>query len=60
VLVLERLVLAAAFIAAVSTVWLAVALLIPSIAATVAASLVIMRRSYEPDRMNWRRQVIAE
>lgn len=57
ILVIERLVLAAGFVAAANTMWLAVALLVPSAAATLMASLAIMRRSYEPDRLRWRRAV---
>ncbi len=55
VLVVERLVLAAAFIAAVTSAWLGVALVVPSAAATLLASIVIMRPSYEPNRLRWRK-----
>lgn len=55
VLVIERLVLAAAFIAAVTSAWAGVAVIVPSVAATLLASLVIMRPSYEPNRLRWRR-----
>jgi geranylgeranylglycerol-phosphate geranylgeranyltransferase len=55
VLVIERLVLAAAFIAAVTSPWVGLALLLPSAAATTLASLAIMRPSYEPDRLRWKK-----
>ncbi len=49
-LVVGRLALAAAFIAGAASVWLAMALLLPSAAATLLASLKMMRRRYEPTR----------
>ena len=54
VLVVERLVLAAGFVAAASTVWIAIALLIPSAGAWFLASVLMMRRSYEPSRVKRR------
>jgi 4-hydroxybenzoate polyprenyltransferase/geranylgeranylglycerol-phosphate geranylgeranyltransferase len=50
-LVLGRLALAAAFIASATSAWLASALLVPSAAATLLASLKMMRRRYEPSRV---------
>jgi geranylgeranylglycerol-phosphate geranylgeranyltransferase len=54
VLVIERLVLAAAFIAAVTGAWYGVIVIVPSAAATLLSSIVIMRPSYEPNRLRWR------
>lgn len=51
VLVVERLVLTSAFVAATSNAWVAVALLVPSAGAWLVASVVMMRRSYEPSRV---------
>jgi geranylgeranylglycerol-phosphate geranylgeranyltransferase len=46
ILIVERLVLAAAFIAAASTYWLALALLVPCVVATLASQF-LLRRRYE-------------
>lgn len=54
VLVVERLVLAAGFVAAASNAWIAIALLIPSTGAWFLASVLMMRRSYEPGRVKRR------
>jgi geranylgeranylglycerol-phosphate geranylgeranyltransferase len=54
VLVVERLVLAAGLVAAAGSVGFALALLIPSATATIAASLTMMRQRYEPTRPVWR------
>ena len=50
VLVVERLILTAAFVAAASSAWVALALLVPSVAITMFASMLFMRGSYEPSR----------
>ena len=50
VLVIERLVLASAFVAAAGGVWLGLGLMVPFIAATFLSSLFLMRGSYEPSR----------
>jgi 4-hydroxybenzoate polyprenyltransferase/geranylgeranylglycerol-phosphate geranylgeranyltransferase len=55
ILVIERLALAAAFIAAVAGVWLGLVLAVLSAGATLLSSVVIMRRSYEPNRLRWRK-----
>jgi 4-hydroxybenzoate polyprenyltransferase/geranylgeranylglycerol-phosphate geranylgeranyltransferase len=57
VLVVERLVLTAGFVAAVTNSWIALALLVPSAGAWLVASVVMMRRSYEPSRVKPRNQV---
>lgn len=54
VLVVERLVLASGFVAATTSVWIAVALFVPSAAAWLVASVLMMRRSYEPSRVKRR------
>jgi len=50
VLVIERLVLASAVVAAAGGVWLGLGLMIPFIGATFLSSLFLMRGSYEPSR----------
>lgn len=57
VLVVERLVLTSGFVAAASNAWIAVALLIPSAGAWLVASMVMMRRSYEPSRVKRRDEI---
>jgi geranylgeranylglycerol-phosphate geranylgeranyltransferase len=51
VLVVERLVLTSGFVAATTNVWIALVLLVPSAGAWLVASVVMMRRSYEPSRV---------
>jgi len=53
VLVVERLVLASAYVAAAGGAWLGLGLMVPFIAATFLSSLFLMRGSYEPSR-RWR------
>jgi 4-hydroxybenzoate polyprenyltransferase/geranylgeranylglycerol-phosphate geranylgeranyltransferase len=57
VLVVERLVLTSGFVAAVTGPPIAVALLVPSAGAWLVASVVMMRRSYEPSRVRPRSRV---
>lgn len=57
VLVVERLVLTAGFVAARSSPWLAIVLLVPSAGAWLLASVMMMRRSYEPSRVKPRDSV---
>jgi geranylgeranylglycerol-phosphate geranylgeranyltransferase len=54
ILVVERLVLTSGFVAAASNWWLAVVLLVPSAGAWLVASVLLMRRSYEPSRVKRR------
>jgi 4-hydroxybenzoate polyprenyltransferase/geranylgeranylglycerol-phosphate geranylgeranyltransferase len=57
VLVVERLVLTSGFVAATSNIAIAVLLLVPSAGAWLVASVVMMRRSYEPSRVRPRDEV---
>lgn len=57
VIVVERLVLTAGFVAAASSLGVAVALLAASAAAWYGASVAMMRRSYEPSRIRYRDEV---
>jgi len=57
VLVVERLVLTSGLIAAVTNIWIALALFVPSAGAWFVASVVMMRRSYEPGRVRPRDKV---
>jgi geranylgeranylglycerol-phosphate geranylgeranyltransferase len=56
ILVIERLVLTSALVAAGISVVVAVVLFLPSAAAALVASVAIMRRSYEPSRTGWRKK----
>jgi geranylgeranylglycerol-phosphate geranylgeranyltransferase len=56
ILVIERLVLTSAFIAAATSAFVAVMLFIPSAAAALLASIAIMRQSYEPSRDGWHKK----
>jgi 4-hydroxybenzoate polyprenyltransferase/geranylgeranylglycerol-phosphate geranylgeranyltransferase len=56
ILVIERLVLTSALVAAGTSAALAVALFVPSAAAALVASVAIMRSSYEPSRTGWRKR----
>lgn len=56
ILVIERLVLTSALVAAGTSVLLAGVLFLPSAAAALVASVAIMRRSYEPSRTGWRKK----
>jgi geranylgeranylglycerol-phosphate geranylgeranyltransferase len=57
VLVVERLVLASGLVAAATNAWLAIVLLVPSAGAWLVASVLLMRRSYEPSRVKRRDEV---
>jgi 4-hydroxybenzoate polyprenyltransferase/geranylgeranylglycerol-phosphate geranylgeranyltransferase len=56
ILVIERLVLTSALVAAGTSALVALVLFLPSAAAALVASIAIMRRSYEPDRTGWRKK----
>ncbi|MGH3746222.1 MAG: UbiA family prenyltransferase [Micromonosporaceae bacterium] len=60
VLVVGRLVLAAAFVAAAGSTWLALILLVPSVTGTVAASGFLMRPRYEPRRKRWYQREVED
>lgn len=55
ILVIERLVLTSGLVAGATSALVGFALFAPSAAAAIAASVAIMRRSYEPSRTGWRK-----